>query len=304
MASDRKSTYWLIGVIALIVITWSAVPATRHLTQRFFGSLRVKKVQAVNVDLSNFVGPGADATLQNMVSQMISDKVTVTQTEKAQQASDAAAASRLAGFHAELLGGREDQPELLVTGAHAFTLTVDRPRLQAILREAGRADLQVPQSADGATVEVSIPRELRARYGTCPGRRSATANVATPTPHTMQYTDCVLLSEGPSPVVSVPSGLDLQRLAEIGLELAGMTQQQAQQFLNHVNWKSTLGMPIPRYMRSYETVKVDGVQGTLLNMAGRRGPTYALLWAKSGKVYSLIGYGDSGNAVSMANSLE
>lgn len=304
MTSGKKNTFWLLGVIALIVIIWSIVPTTRHLTQRFVGSLRVQKVQAVNVDLSNFVGPDANTTLQNMVSQMISDKVTVSQTEKAQQVSDAAAASRLAGFHAELLKDRKDQPKLLVTGAHAFTLSVDRARLQAILQEAGRTDLQVPQSVDGATVEVSIPRELRASYGTCPGRPSATANIATPTPHTMQFTDCVLLNEGPSPAVNVPSGLDVQQLAEIGLELAGMTQQQAQQFLNNVNWKSTLGMPIPRYMRSYETVKVNGVRGTLLNMAGRRGPTYALLWAKSGKVYSLIGYGDSGNAVSMANSVQ
>ena len=83
-----------------------------------------------------------------------------------------------------------------------------------------------------------------------------------------------------------------------------MTQQQAQQFLTNVNWKSTLGIPIPRYMRSYETVRVNGVQGTLLDMAGRRGPTYALLWAKNGRVYWLIGYGDSGTAVSMANSLQ
>jgi hypothetical protein len=128
--------------------------------------------------------------------------------------------------------------------------------------------------------------------------------VATPTPTSMQYDDCVILSEGPSPTVNAPQGLDLQQLAEVGLELAGMTQSQAQEFLHNVNWQSTLGVSVPRYMRSYETVKVNGVEGTLLNMAGRRGPTYTLLWAKGGTVYSLTGYGDSGNAVSLANSLQ
>lgn len=304
MSRGKKLAGWSIATAAVIVIVWISLPATRHLTQRFFASLRVQKVQAVNVDLSNFVGPNADTTLQNMVGQMISDKVTVTQSEKSQTAPDQAAASKLAGFHAELLGGRQDKPDLLVTGAHAFTMTVDRARLQAILQEAGRSDLQVPTSVDGAVVQVSIPRAVRARYGTCPGRPSATANVATPTPRTMEYTDCVLLSEGPSPAVNAPNGLDVQQLAEIGLELAGMTQTQAQEFLNNVNWQSTLGIPVPRYMRSYEAVKVNGVQGTLLNVAGRGGPTYALLWAKNGKVYSLLGYGDSGSAVSMANSLE
>ena len=302
-SSKKHGAFWTIGVIAVIVIIWVCLPATRRLTGRFFGSLRVQNVQAVNVDLSNFVGPNADATLQNMVSQMISDKVTTTTSEKNQSASDAAAASQLAGFHAELLGARTDKPTLVVTGEHAFTLTVDRARLQAILKEAGRPDLAVPPSVDGANVDVTIPREVRARYGTCPGAPSATANVATPTPTSMQYTDCVLLSEGPSPTVNAPQGMDLQQLAEIGLELAGMTSSQAQEFLHNVNWKSTLGVSIPRYMRSYESVKVDGVQGTLLNMAGRRGPTYSLLWAKNGTVYSLTGYGDSGNAVTLANSL-
>ena len=120
----------------------------------------------------------------------------------------------------------------------------------------------------------------------------------------MQYNDCVILTEGPSPEVNVPTGLDIQQLAEIGLELAGMTPAQAQQFLHTVDWKSTLGISIPRFMRSYEAVKVNGVEGTLLDMAGRRGPTYTLIWAKNGTVYSLTGFGNSGDAVALANSVE
>jgi hypothetical protein len=101
----------------------------------------------------------------------------------------------------------------------------------------------------------------------------------------------------------VPQGLDFSKLAEIALEVAGMSPAQAQQFLQNVNWQETLGVPIPRFMRSYESVKVAGVNGTLLNMAGRRGPTYTLIWAENGMVYSLTGYGDSSDAVSLANSL-
>lgn len=299
-----KSGFWIVGIVVVVVIVWASLPVTRQLTREFFGSLRVQKVQAVNVDLSNFVGPNANSTLQSMVSQMISDKVTTTASEPAQTANNASEASRLAGFRAELLGNRKDAPRLVVSGAHAFTLNVDRARLEAILHEAGRPELKLPQSIDGAAVDVKIPREVRAHYGTCPGAPSATADVATPTPSTMQYSDCVILNEGPSPTVSAPANLDLQQLAEVGLELAGMTPNQAQEFLHNVDWKATLGVSVPRYMRSYETVKVNGVQGTLLNMAGRRGPTYTLLWAKNGTVYSLTGYGNSGDAISLANSLQ
>jgi hypothetical protein len=256
------------------------------------------------VNLSSLVGPNANPALHEMITQMISDKVKVRVNEKTEPAKDASAASQLAGFHVELLGARKDAPELAVAGEHAFDLTVDRARLQEILKEAGRSDLTLPQSIDGATVAVTIPRAVMARYGECPGRPSATANVATPSPNSLQYVDCVQLREGPSPQVNVPQGLDFEKLAEIALQVAGMTQNQAQHFLQTVNWKQTLGVSIPRFMRSYEAVEVNGVQGTLLSMAGRRGPTYTLVWAKNGMVYSLTGYGDTSNAVTLGNSLK
>ncbi|MHB8652867.1 MAG: hypothetical protein ACYDA9_03210 [Terriglobia bacterium] len=276
---------------------------TRRLARKFFDSLRIERVQSVNVNLSSFVGPEANHSLQQMVSQMISDQVKVTINEKSQPAANAASASLLAGFQVQLLGARKDAPDLVVRGEHAFDLTVDRSRLQAILKEAGRPDLALPGAINGATIAVKIPRTVRARYGTCPGRPSATANIATPTPTSMQYSDCVVLSEGPSPEVDVPPGLDLGKVTEIGLELVGMTPEQAQRFLQTVTWKSMLGVPIPRFMRSYEAAKVNGVEGTLLNMAGRRGPTYTLVWAKNGMVYSLVGFGDSASAVTLANSV-
>ncbi|MGB6524421.1 MAG: hypothetical protein WBE87_05835 [Candidatus Acidiferrales bacterium] len=51
---------WIAAIVAVIVIVGLSVPPGRNLTRRFFNSLRVGKVQAVNVDLSNFVGPNAN----------------------------------------------------------------------------------------------------------------------------------------------------------------------------------------------------------------------------------------------------
>jgi hypothetical protein len=301
----RRSPLWFVAIaVALIVLALSFPPGSR-LARRFFDSLREQKVQAVNVDLSTFVGPNANPTLQQMVSQMISDKVDVTVNEPQQAATDINSASQLAGFRAQLPAMRKDSPKLAVGGKHEFNLTVDLARLQAIVKEAGRSDLFLPQSLDGAAVSVQMSRNIRAQYGDCPAPPSAAANIATPPPpSSAQYTDCIVLTQGPSPVVNVPPGLDVGQLAQIGLELAGMTPDQVRQFLDTVDWKSTLGVSIPRFMRSYQVVGVDGVRGTLLNTAGRRGPNYTLLWAKNGIVYSLTGFGDSANAVSLADSLQ
>jgi hypothetical protein len=105
-------------------------------------------------------------------------------------------------------------------------------------------------------------------------------------------------------VVNVPPGLDIEHLAEIGLEVAGMNSTQSHDFLQTVDWKSTLSMTVPRFLRSYQAVKVNGAQGTLLTLAGRRGPGYTLIWAKNGMVYSLVGFGDSSQAVDLAGSLK
>src|SRR6202162_5733968 len=95
--STRAPLWGALLAAALIAVVLS-VPATRNLVARALGSLRMQKVQAVNVDLSPFTDPNANPALHQMVAQMISDKVVVTVNEKDQVASDAATATRLAGF--------------------------------------------------------------------------------------------------------------------------------------------------------------------------------------------------------------
>jgi len=268
----------------------------------------MQKVQAVNVDLSSFTDPNANPALHQMVAQMISDKVVVTVNEQDQPASDASAATQLAGFPVLLLGSRKDAPKLVVSGAHAVNLTVDRARLQAIFSEAGHPDLVVPQSLDGAAVAVKIPRAVEVQYGTCPTPTTATnaiaSNVTGSPAASTQFSDCVRLREGSSPTVNVPPGLDVEHLAQIGLEVAGMNATQSHDFLQTVDWKSTLSMTVPRFLRSYQGVKVNGAPGTLLTLAGRRGPGYTLIWVKNGIDYSLIGFGDSSQAIDLASSLK
>lgn len=302
-SSSRKSLSIYLAVIAVIVIVWFATPGGRDLTGRFFGSLRIDKPQAVNVNLSEFVGPNANHSLQQMVTQMISDQVVTTQSESPEPAASAAAASSAAGFSVELLKGRSDAPTITVLGAHSYMLTVDRNRLQAIFDEAGRHDLVVPQSVNGAKVAVSIPHAVILTYGACPGESSAGANIATPAPTTTQYDNCVILREGPTPSINAPSDINLSKLSEIALELAGMAPDQARRFLSTVDWRSLLGVSFPRFMRSYQAVTVDGVPGTLLTLGGRQGPDYALFWVKNGIVYSLRGFGDSSTATKLASSL-
>ena len=307
-AAPSQRRVWLALLVVVIAAGSLSIPAVRNVALKSLQSLRMQKVQAVNADFSPYVDANANPTLHQMVTQMISDKVQVETNEEDRPVTDVTSARQLAGFDVRLLGVRKDAPKLVVGGSHKIDVVVDRARLQAIATEAGHPELVLPQSLDGATVGVEVPRSVQVQYGTCPGPANASQvvadNITGPSPTTTQYSDCVRLREGPSPIVNVPAGLDVSGLAQIGLETAGMTPNQASDFLHTIDWKATLTLSVPRSLRSYQVVKVNGTSGTLLSMAGRRGPGYALIWTKNGLVYSLIGFGDSSQAVGLADSLK
>jgi len=307
-ASRNKWQKFLPAVIgALVVAGIVGFPSGRELVRRFFRSLRMQKVQAVNVNLSAFTDPNANPALHQMIAQMISDDV-VAANEPDQPAADATAAKQLSGFDVSVITERKDPPKFVVTGRHAFDMTLNRDRLQTVFSQAGHPEISVPQALNGAPLKVEIPRAVEIQYGHCPTPASASKtladNISGPPPSSTEYSDCLRLREGPNPIVNVPQGVDIQELAEIGLETAGMNPGQAREFLHNVDWQSTLVMAVPRFLRSYEAVKVAGAKGTLLSMAGRRGPGYALIWAKNGTGYMLTGFGDSSHAVDVADSVK
>jgi hypothetical protein len=307
-ASPSKRRIWLILIVVVLVAGSLSIPAVRNLGLKSLQSLRMQKVQAVNADFSPYIDASSNPSLHQMVTQMISDKVKVEVNEEDHPATDAASARQMAGFDVRLLGVRKDAPTMVVGGAHKIEVAVDRARLQAIATEAGHSELVLPQSIDGAIVAVQVPRSVQLQYGTCPGPANASQvvadNITGPTPTTTQFSDCVRLREGPAPIVNMPGGLDVGGLAQIGLETAGMTPTQAKDFLHTIDWKATLTLSVPRSLRAYQVVRVNGTDGTLLSMAGRRGPGYALIWTKNGIVYSLTGFGDSSQAVGLADSLK
>jgi hypothetical protein len=163
--------------------------------------------------------------------------------------------------------------------------------MQDVLDQVGRSDIQIPASADGATIAVHVPKIVNAQFGNC--ARDAIAGT------------CVILVEAPAPIISVPPDLNLAALAEAGLQIAGMSATEAHAFCQTVDWSSTLVVPVPQGESSSRTVTVDGVTGTLIETAprGKRPAGYHLLWLKNGIVYSLGGVGDAGPGLAAANSL-
>jgi hypothetical protein len=119
----------------------------------------------------------------------------------------------------------------------------------------------------------------------------------------MNNTNFTYLVQAPSPTVSVPPELKMAEIAEAALQLAGMSPSEAHSLCQTVDWSSTMVVPIPRNTSSYETVSVDGVEGTLITETLSQRNRYSLLWIKNGVIHSLAGHGNSSDALTLASSL-
>ena len=291
---------WAAALAAVVLAVSLAFPATRSFAERLLATLRVERVQTVSLDFSA-MNAGTSSQPVEMLAKMLSDNAVVTTNEKETTADSQASATQAVGFPVRMLTGRSDEPSFSISGAHAFHLTLDRARLQDVLDQAGRPDLLLPATLDGATVSVQVPRAVALSYGDCKKNdqeNSGQAASVSPDP-------CLLVMQAPSPTINVPSDLNIQQLAEIGLQLAGWSPEKAREFCQTVDWKSTLVLPIPRAVQSYETVSINGVRGTLMRFpdGNPKRPSFALIWVDNSMIYSLLGRGDAGSAVQLAGSL-
>lgn len=289
-----------IGVL-LIALTLS-FPQTRALADQFLSLFRVQQVKVVYLDFTGMQELTGQDLLGEQISQLLSTSMVVTQkSTKPVTVADVTQASQQAGFNVRLPQGKTPS-QLRVMGSSAFTFTIDQEKAQALLDEAGRADLVLPASINGKEVSISIPAAVSAAYGNCPSGESEFNSESTQ----QRYRDCTLFAQIPSPTVSAPDGLDVGQLVQIGLEFTGMSHEEAAAFTNSVDWTSTLVIPLPRHAASYEQVEVDGVMGTLIVRMSDDGdtPSYSLIWVKNGIIYAVGGAGtNTASAVKLANSL-
>ncbi|MEP6894945.1 MAG: hypothetical protein ABI986_04985 [Chloroflexota bacterium] len=294
------------GVPALLVLTMIfAFPSARAFASELLNLFRIQQVAVVPIDFTGM--QSLDGAVGNDIGQLISNSITMTKKPgDPVDAADAAQASQLSGFNVRV---PQDQTpsHISVMNGSDFTLTVDREKAQALINEAGRSDLVLPDAIDGAKISVTIPSSVSVDFGTCPPP-SADGDGPNLNGHGSpgrQYADCIILAEVPSPSVSAPASVDVAQLAQIALEFSGMTSDQAKAFTDTVDWTSTLVVPIPKNAASYEQVSVDGVTGTLIQRPSDDAPQFLLLWVKDGIIYAIGGLGsNSQQAIQIANSLQ
>ncbi|HZC43719.1 MAG TPA: hypothetical protein VE195_06060 [Acidobacteriaceae bacterium] len=295
------------GAAALVALMFTFAPL-RSWAESFLSIFRVEHFTVLELDPTAIHGNlQNDAFFNQAIGHILSDEVTVTQApQKPVPTTDAATASKLAGFRVRLLADQTPSALLFRSGA-AAQMKLDRDRLQSILDEAGHGDLQIPESVDGAVIGLHLPAGIMALYGHCGNVAARMQGIQQPASANNDKPDssCLSLMELPSPVVSAPPQIDPGQIAQIALQFLGLSANEAANFTQTVDWTTTLVLPVLQGQTSYEKVYVAGNDGVLLRPK-RSGDAshFTLMWVDNGIVYGLMGTGDDTTALNMAEQLE
>src|SRR5215469_16568028 len=242
--APRWRPAWGLAAAAVAIAVLLGVGPVRLLAQKVLAMLRVQKIAVVSIDPSTLMsGSEPDSRPYKLIDQFFADNVVVTiDPGKPEVVPSVTKAAQLAGYPIRTIGNLGAPQRLEVNGETAFQMTVDRDRVETLLDEIGRSDIQIPESANGALVAVHIPKIVFSMYGDCPVRRRSGD------------------SNPQSRADELPER-NMSEIAEAALELVGMSQGEAHSFCQTVDWSSTLVVPVPRDSSSYENVSVDGVEG-------------------------------------------
>jgi hypothetical protein len=292
---------WAVLLVVMVLAIGLTFAPVRAIANSFLGLFRVQQIQVVQVNPGNLPQQlGSSTQFESFLSQDIQYQ----HQGEAQDVASAAEASSLAGFTVRLPQEIDGSPVLAVQPGGSANLTVNVEHVRALLAEIGRSDVQIPGQLEGAQISIQIPNGILAQYGECTfNAEKAREQGYDPDNQSIpSLSKCTTLIQMPSPTISAPPGLDVQKVGEAYLQVMGMSRAEAENFASTIDWTSTFVIPIPRYGTSYQQVPVDGVTGILILREADN--QFMLMWVKDGIVYALTGPGDANTAFAIVGSIK
>lgn len=245
----------LVAIVALMM----TLPAVRAAAGEFLGLFRVQQFAPISVSpqqmaLLERLGEDGLAPGEFVVTQEIGEPETVDSPE---------AAATVAGFTPKTLPNRGELMRTYVMEGGAGHLVVDLAGARAIVEAAGADPLLLPDSLDGARVDVTVHDSIG-----------------------QLYDNGIVLLQSPSPDVNYPTDVNPTLLGEALLQVLGMDPAEAQRVAQSIDWTSTMLLPIPQDLGSYREVTINGVSGVLLEPFDADAEA-AVVWQQDGMVYMM-----------------
>ena len=268
------------------------VPAVRVTAQQLLNMFRVRDFAVVQIN---------ESRMQELKARKIDPETLLGgRVEKLQEPGPSQrftsieAATAAAGFtplKPAILPRGLTLDSVFVMGELRERVTVDTKPLRELMDAFNVRDLTLPSGLDGQQVSIWVPRVMVQTY-----RNERKAKAA--------------LVQAGSPEVSLPPGIELARLGEIGLRLLGLDAGEAARMARTIDWGSTMLVPVIGSATTFQEVTVNGVRGVYIETTSThteggedQGPGGVVMWSREGRVYAMMGNVDRAILVTMAESV-
>ncbi len=272
--SRQKLALSGLAALALLVVAFS-LPPVRAAASDFLGLFRVQKFAAISIS------PQQMALLEEIAEEGLypGEFQSVEDPGSPQEVASLQEATEQTGNPVRTIAGRDAPSRIQVTGAGSGRLIVDVDQARRILRAADVDPALLPDSLDGAEVDVTIFPAVEQRWS-----------------------DGVTLMQSESPLIDYPDDVDPTVLGQALLQMLGMSEAEAQRLSASIDWSSTLLLPVPENIATFSEVTVDGVSALALSSVD--GGESSLIWQKDGAIYVLVGPNTPAELQQMAEAVE
>ncbi|MFO7539883.1 MAG: hypothetical protein R6X32_17735 [Chloroflexota bacterium] len=251
---------WATAVATLIFMFAIALsfPSVRAAASDFLSLFRVQKFAAVSVS------PQQMALLEQLAGQgIVPGEITFLQeTAPPTPVESIQEAAMVLGRDVQTISSLGQPQDVHLSMEAQMEIQIDLAGSRAILEAAGVDPALLPDNLDGQVIDVTI---------------FAGAN--------QFWSEGVYLAQMPSPQVIYPAGLQPQVLGEAMLQVVGMSPAEATRLASDIDWTSTLVLPVPQEMATFNEVTINGSSG--LALSSLDGQEQSLVWQQDGNIYLL-----------------
>ncbi|MCP4417152.1 MAG: hypothetical protein GY805_11045 [Chloroflexi bacterium] len=259
-APQRRLATAVSFAVALLIITFS-FPTVRAAASDLLSLFRVQKFAAISISPEQF------AILQKVAEEgIMPGELEIEQEPGALTAVNSLAeAATLTGITAvRTLPPLGEPNEIFIVEGGSGQLTINEANARSLLQAANLDSTLLPAGIDGARITVVTFNGVEQRW-----------------------VDGTTLLQSESPRVYYPEALDPAVLGEALLQFLGLTPLEAARLARQIDWTSTLLLPIPSNMASFQEVAVNGSSG--IGLSSLDGHINALIWQENETLYLLAG---------------
>lgn len=276
----------ILALVAITALLFSFAPV-RTTAANLLRVFRVQTVEVVSVDTENIRALESDPRFKGVIDQLEPQIKVITDSEP-QEVDSLAEAAELVSFPvAEITALPDDLGDpsrITVYRQRVVQLQLDKELLEALF-EAAEVEVSLPDSLNETPIVVTQPDSVVQMW------QQDDREV-------LQFTQMT------TPQIEYPDDLDLNALGVAGLQLLGMSKEEATKLGATIDWANTLILPIPRGKMNASEVSVNGANGFLFTAADSADEGAAVMWPHNGMTYFVNGDYAPEQVIEMAKSVK